>query len=318
VGTLLSTFAVGGGLWYVLNWFGTHISFIDCLLFGALISPTDPVAVLAILKSVGAPRSLETLMAGESLFNDGVGVVIFFVVLDIAVAGHSPSALGVMRLLGWEVVGGAAVGLGAGFLTYLLLRQVSNYQVEVLLTLALAMGGYALADAIGVSAPIAIVVAGLFIGNTGRAFAMSKAAQKNIDTFWELIDEILNAVLFMLLGLQVLVMPFKIAYIWAGVAALVLSLAARWLSVGGLVSLIRLRRSCGAGTISVLTWGGLRGGLSVAMALSLPAAQAGQTGVAQRELILGMTYCVVVFSVLVQGLTVGKVTRRVCRVHEAR
>ena len=308
VGTALSTFAIGGGLWFVLKWAGVPIPMIHCMLFGALISPTDPVAVLAILKSAGAPRSVDTLMAGESLFNDGVGVVIFFVVLGIASGGTTPTMFAVGRLLVWEAGGGVALGLVTGYLTYRLLRLVDNYQVEVLLTLALAMGGYALGDAIGVSAPIAIVVAGLLVGNRGRKFGMSDVTRHHLDTFWELMDEILNAVLFMLLGLQVLVMPFRAMYILAGVAAIVLSLGVRFASVAGLIRLMALRRTFSPGTVSVLTWGGLRGGLSVAMALSLPADY-------HRNLILAVTYCVVVFSILIQGLTTAGVTRRVCRVH---
>jgi CPA1 family monovalent cation:H+ antiporter len=305
IGTAVSTFAVGGGLWLVLRWAGMAVPFIHCLLFGAIISPTDPVAVLAILRSAKAPKNLETLMAGESLFNDGVGVVFFFVVLDIASGGVAPTALVVTRLVIWQVLGGIALGLVTGFITYQLLKRVNNYQVEVLLTLALTMGGYALGDAIGVSAPIAIVVAGLLIGNHGRAFAMSQVSRNHLDTFWELMDEILNAVLFMLIGLQVLVMYFRLAYLMAGAAAIALSLAARYVSVAGPVRLMRVRRDFCPGSITVLTWGGLRGGLSVAMALSLPPGD-------HRDLIVAMTYCVVVFSVLVQGLSIGAVTRRVC------
>lgn len=310
IGTALSTFAIGGGIWLVLRWTRGEMPFIPCLLFGALISPTDPISVLGILKSAGAPRSIETLMAGESLFNDGVGVVFFFVLLETASSGQAPTAGGVARMLAWEAGGGILLGLVAGFLTYELIRRVDNYQVEVLLTLALTMGGYALGDAIGVSAPLAMVVAGLFIGNQGRAFGMSSATRAHLDTFWELIDEILNAVLFMLIGLEVLVMPFRPAYVLAGAAAIALSLAARWISVETLVRLLRLRRDFCPGTVPVLTWGGLRGGLSVAMALSLPPSR-------YRDRILAITYCVVVFSVLVQGLTIARVTRRACGIRES-
>lgn len=306
IGTALSTFAIGGGIWLLLRLTRGEMPFVPCLLFGALISPTDPVAVLGILKSAGAPRSIQTLMAGESLFNDGVGVVFFFVVLEIANGAGLPTVGNVVRLLIWEAGGGMALGLIAGFLAYELIRRIDNYQVEVMLTLALTMGGYALGDAISVSAPLAMVVAGLFIGNRGRAFGMSDVSREHLDTFWELIDEILNAVLFMLLGLELLVMPFRAAYLVAGAAAIALSLAARWVSVESLVRLLRLRRDFCQGTVSVLTWGGLRGGLSVAMALSLPPSR-------YRDLILAVTYCVVVFSVLVQGLTVSMVTRRACR-----
>lgn len=306
VGTAFSTFAIGGGIWLLLHFTHGGIPFVPCLLFGALISPTDPVAVLGILKSAKAPRSIETLMAGESLFNDGVGVVFFFVVLETATGGAVPTAGSVIRQLLWEAGGGMALGLIAGFGTYELIRRIDNYQVEVLLTLALTMGGYALGDAIGVSAPLAMVVVGLFIGNRGRAFGMSEVTRDHLDTFWELIDEILNAVLFMLLGLELLVMPFRAGYLLVGVAAIALTLAARWVSVESLVRLLRIRRDFCPGTVSVLTWGGLRGALSVAMALSLPESP-------YRDLILAVTYCVVVFSVLVQGLTISIVTKHACR-----
>jgi CPA1 family monovalent cation:H+ antiporter len=306
IGTALSTFAIGGGIWLLLRWTHREIPFVYCLLFGALISPTDPVAVLGILKSARAPRSIETLMAGESLFNDGVAVVFFFVVLDMATGGSTPTLANAARMLAWQAGGGMALGLLGGVITYELIRRIDNYQVEVLLTLALTMGGYALGDRIGVSSPLAMVVAGLFIGNRGRSFGMSDLTRGHLDTFWELIDEILNAVLFMLIGLEVLVMPFRAHYLLAGAAAVALSLAARWASVESLVRLLRLRRDFCPGTVSVLTWGGLRGGLSVAMALSLPPSR-------YRNVILAVTYCVVVFSVLVQGLTIAPVTRRACR-----
>lgn len=304
-GTALSTFAIGGGLWLVMHWMSAEIPLIHCLLFGALISPTDPIAVMGILKSAGAPRDLEALMAGESLFNDGVGVVFFFVLLDMASGADPPSVGAVARLLAWQVGGGIAVGWIAGFITYELLRRVDNYQVEVLLTLALAMGGYALGDAVGVSAPIAMVVAGLLIGNRGRAFAMSKETEEHLDTFWELVDAILNAVLFMLIGLEVLVTPFRREYLLGGCIAVTLSLAARWASVQSIIGLMQFHRGFCRGTMAVLTWGGLRGGLSVAMALSLPSSD-------HRDFILALTYCVVVFSVLVQGLTISRITKRAC------
>ena len=305
IGTAVSTFAVAGGLWLLLRGIGSPVSFLHCLLFGALISPTDPIAVIGILKSAGAPKQLGTLLAGESLFNDGVGVVFFFVLLALSEGGGLPSTPGVVWLLVWKVLGGIVTGLLAGLLTHELLRRVDHYQVEVLLTLALATGGYAFAEAIGVSAPIAIVVAGLLTGNQGRSLAMSSVTREHIDTFWELLDETLNAVLFMLIGLQVLVTPFRITYALAGTAAIALCLLARWVSVDGLVRLMRIRRTFCPGTVTVLTWGGLRGGLSVAMALSLPHG-------AHRDLLVSLTYCVVVFSVLIQGLTIAPVTSRAC------
>jgi monovalent cation:H+ antiporter, CPA1 family len=305
VGTAISTLAIGAGLWLILRWAGIEVPLLGCLVFGALISPTDPVAVLGILKSAGAPRSVSTLMAGESLFNDGIGVVFFFVLMEMWTHGSTPTAWGVTRMLVWEAGGGVLLGLAAGQLTIELLRRVDQHQVEVLLTLALVMGGYVLGEAIGVSAPIAMVIAGLMIGNRGREVAMSDVTREHLDTFWEMIDEILNAVLFMLLGLEVLVMPFHVSYLGVGVAAIALCLLVRLIVVGSLIRAMRFRRSFVRGTTHILAWGGLRGALSVAMALSLQ-------NTPNRDLILAVTYCVVVFSVLIQGLTVGPVARRIC------
>ena len=305
-GTLLSTFIVGGLIYFVLHWMGIAITLIESLLFGALISPTDPISVLGIIRRVGVPKRIEIVITGESLFNDGVGVVVFIVLLELAQAGHGVTALSVAKLLLREVVGGAAVGLAFGWVVFNQLKRVNEYKVEVLLTLALAMGSYAVADALHFSAPIAAVLAGLLIGNS-RALAMSKETEARVDTFWELLDEILNAVLFLLIGLEVLVMPFTSQYLYAGLAAIVIALLARWATVGGISELIRLKREVVPGAVTILTWGGLRGGISVALALSLP-----QTN--QRNLIIAITYAVVVFSIFVQGLTVARVVRRISRV----
>ena len=312
-GTLASTWIVGGVTWLVLGWLGLGIPFLHALLFGALISPTDPIAVLGIMKSVGAPRQLETQVAGESLFNDGLGVVVFLVLLELSglggAAGSGAAAplsieVGAVGMLLLKEVGGALVlALAAGILTYQMLRRVDNYQVEVLLTLALAMGLYALADALHLSAPIAVVVAGLFVGNQGRAFAMTEKTREHVDTFWELVDEILNVVLFLLIGLELLVLPIEREWLVAGVLAIPIVLAARWLSVAGIIGPLGWVKTQSKGAIAVLTWGGLRGGISVAMALSLPANDS-------RSLVLTLTYFVVVFSILVQGLTVGRLIRK--------
>jgi Na+:H+ antiporter len=311
-GTLFSTFVVGGVTWQVLGWLGLGIPFLHALVFGALISPTDPIAVLGIMKSVGAPRQLEVQVAGESLFNDGLGVVIFLVLLQLVsldeAGGNGAAAplsigVGAIGMLLLKEVGGALVlAMAAGFITYQMLKRVDNYQVEVLLTLALAMGLYALADALHLSAPIAVVVAGLFIGNRGRAFAMTEKTRVHVDSFWELVDEILNVVLFLLIGLELLVLPIERGWLAAGVLAIPIVLAARWLSVAGIIGPLSRVRAQPQGAIAVLTWGGLRGGISVAMALSLPANDS-------RSLVLTLTYFVVVFSILVQGLTMGRVIR---------
>jgi CPA1 family monovalent cation:H+ antiporter len=307
VGTLVSTFLVGGAMYLALRWLGFELPMIGCLLFGALISPTDPIAVLGIMKNVGAPRSLQTQLSGESLFNDGIGVVIFIVLVQISRGSTGVTFAGISWLLIQEAVGGFAFGLLGGILAYLPLKRVDNYQVEVLITLALAMGVYALADALHVSAPIAVVVSGLLIGNQGRAFAMSPKTQEHLDTFWELIDEIFNVVLFLLIGLEVTVMQFTGRYFWAALLAIGVTMLARLASVAGVMGLLRAaRRPAARGTITVLSWGGLRGGISVAMALALPANP-------YRELIVVITYVVVIFSIFVQGLTIGPVIRRVTR-----
>jgi CPA1 family monovalent cation:H+ antiporter len=303
-GILTSTFLVGGASYYLLDIFGIHLDFIYCLLFGSLISPTDPIAVLGILKSANAPKTLETKIAGESLFNDGMAVVVFIVLLGIATGGHDVTAGHIALLFLEEAVGGVVFGFVIGWLTYQLLRQVDNYQVEILLTLALVMGGYALASAIHTSGPIAVVVAGLLIGNQGRMLAMSEHTREHLDTFWELIDEILNAVLFVLIGLEVLVLPFTRDVLLASLAMIPLVLLARLISVALPISLLRMRREFSPGVITVLTWGGLRGGVSVALALSLPAGE-------PREIILAITYAIVVFSIVVQGLTIGRLVKSV-------
>jgi CPA1 family monovalent cation:H+ antiporter len=303
-GVMASTFLVGGFSWLLLKVLGIRIPFLHCLLFGALISPTDPVAVLGILKTVGIPKSLEIKIAGESLFNDGIGVVVFVILLELSGGGVDVTVRKAVSLFLTETVGGAALGLFFGFLAYRMLKGVNNYQVEVIITLALVMGGYTLADSMHTSGPIAIVVAGLLIGNRGRAFAMSDQTREHLDAFWELVDGILTAVLFLLIGLEIQVIPFNRAYIFAGIAGIGVTLLARWISVGLTVGALRPFRRFSPGTVRILTWGGLRGGISVALALSLPVGP-------QRDVILVMTYITVVFSIIVQGLSLGKVVKRI-------
>jgi len=303
VGVIVSTFIVGGLTWLMLGVLDMPGSFIHCLLFGALISPTDPVAVIAILKTSGVPKTLETVIAGESLFNDGIGVVVFMIILELSVGGGEVTAGRVIQLFLQEAVGGMAFGLAIGFLAFQMLKRVDDYQLEVIITLALVMGGYALADRLHTSGPLAMVASGLLVGNHGRAFAMSDATREHLDSFWELIDEILNAILFMLIGLEVQVMDLSWGYLAAGAAAVGIALLARWASASASVSILRPFRSFSPGVVSLLTWGGLRGGISVALALSIPQGPA-------RDTILAMTYIVVVFSILVQGLTLGKLAKR--------
>ena len=304
VSTVLSTLAVGFVTWYALPFAGLSLPLIYCLLFGALISPTDPIAVMGILKTAGAPKSLESVIAGESLFNDGVGVVVFSLLLGTLVSGVTPSLGAGLELLAHEAGGGVVFGLVLGYVTVRLLKSVDNYQVEVLLTLAAVMGGYAFASRLHVSGPLAMVVAGLMVGNGGRALAMSDETRHYVDLFWELIDEILNAVLFVLIGMEVLLIAFSFSLLLAAAAATVITLAARALTVGLPVRLLGQHFKLPDGSALVLTWGGLRGGISVALALSLPIGP-------ERDIVLGLTYCIVVFSILGQGLTIGRLIRRV-------
>jgi len=304
VGVLLSTVLVGLLTWWVLGLLGIGIPLIYCLLFGALISPTDPIAVLGILKTANAPKSLEIKIAGESLFNDGVGVVVFVILLGVASGGHEATVGGVAMLLVEEALGGIVLGLLLGWVTFVLLRSVDEYKVEVMLTLALTMGGYSLATALHTSGPIAIVVAGLFIGNHGRALAMSDTTRENLDRCWELMDEALNGVLFVLIGLEMLLVAVTSAHLLAVALLIPAVLLARWISVGIPIGLMGRWRRFTPKAVQVLTWGGLRGGISVALALSLPPGP-------ERDTILAITYGIVVFSILVQGLTVGRLVRSI-------
>ena len=302
VGVMASTFLIGGFTYWLMNLLDLHLPFIYCLVFGALISPTDPIAVLGILKTTQAPKSLATKITGESLFNDGVGVVIFLVLAGIA-AGNQPFTAGsIAWMFLTEALGGVTFGLLIGGISYFLLRSINNYSVEVLITLALVTGGYALASALHLSGPIAMVVAGLLIGNHGRRSAMSEITRLHIDTFWELVDELLNAVLFLLIGLEVLILSFKTSYFHAALVLIPAVLLARFISVSVPVLLLRKIREFSPGVIPIMTWGGLRGGISVALALSLPLGP-------EREEILAVTYLIVVFSITVQGLTIGRVIR---------
>lgn len=303
-GVTISIFVFGSAIYYLLGWLGHPLGYAWCLLFGALISPTDPIAVLGILKTVQVPKSLETKIACESLFNDGIGVVAFIVLHEITVGGADPSVGHIGMLFLEEAVGGALIGLILGWMTYRLLKSVDNYQVEILLTLALVTGGYALASALHTSGPIAIVCAGLLIGNQGRSFAMSEETVHRLDMFWELIDEILNALLFVMIGLEVLLLTFTRELLLAGVLAIPTILLARFLCVGVPVTVLKWWRTFVPGAVTIMTWGGLRGGISVALALSLPKGQ-------ERETILAITYIIVVFSILFQGLTLKRLVQRV-------
>ncbi|MHB1333186.1 MAG: cation:proton antiporter [Sulfuriferula sp.] len=303
VGLVTSMFIIGILLYYVGVMLEIKLPFLYCLIFGALISPTDPIAVLGILKKAGVPKSLEVKVAGESLFNDGVGVVVFITLVGIASGGHDVTIGDVSKLFLQEAVGGIVVGMILGYLGYLILKSVNDYVVEITVTLAMATGGYALSEALHTSAPLAVVVMGLIVGNHGKVFAMSDTTQEHLFSFWTLIDELLNALLFTLIGLEMIVILFVPEHFKLALLAIVIVLFARFVSVGIPVRLAKPFRQFTPNAIKIMTWGGLRGGISVALALSLPLSP-------YRDLIIEATYSVVIFSIIVQGLTVGKLVEK--------
>jgi len=332
IGVIMSTFIVGTGFYYIAKILGVNLPYIWALVFGALISPTDPVAVLSILKSVKMPKALEAKIAGESLFNDGVGVVVFTIIVAIAAGtsgdhawtqtimlagpadavagGHSGvSFMDIVELFIVDAIGGAILGAIAGWIAYRMMASIDEHAIEVLISLAIVAGTYALAQRINIlghhlSGPIAVVVAGLMIGNKGASLAMSDHTKEYLFGFWEMIDEILNSVLFLLIGLEILVLGLVPQYAWAGFIAIPLVLLARLCAVSVPMKVIGTFKNFTKGAIPVLTWGGVRGGISVALALSLPENE-------YKPLILTATYCVVVFSIIVQGLTVKTVVEKV-------
>ena len=305
--TTLSLFLVAGMAWYVFHWLGLQIPLLYCLIFGSLISPTDPVAVLGLLKKAGAPLSLETKITGESLFNDGVGIVGFSVFLDSLLAtGPQMDVVwsDALLLLVREAGGGIALGWTLGWVTVQLIKGIDHYPVEVLLTLALVSGGYALGMELHVSGPLIVATAGLIVGHYGRKTAMSETSRQNLDSFWELMDEVLNALLFVLVGLQVTALRWEYDYLVAALVMTVLVLVARAVSVGVPTGVLRVfGGAVERHGIVLLTWGGLRGAISVALALSLPPGR-------EHDLILTVTYGIVAFSILVQGTTLPWLLRR--------
>jgi len=304
ISTVISTFLVGAMLFSVCSLLHYPIPFLYCLLFGALISPTDPIAVLSILRQAHIPASLETKISGESLFNDGVAVVIFLTIYEVVARGTANLHPGdILWLFLRETGGGLLLGTLLGYAGFLLLRSIDHYQVEVMITLAIVTGGYLLADRLNISGPLAMVVAGLITGSKSRVEVMSQTTRDYIDKFWEMIDEFLNAILFLLIGLEMLILPFNKLYLLLGILSIPIALAARYLSVWLPISLLKSRTAFERNAISILTWGGLRGGISVALALSIPSGMHGQ-------LFISITYVIVLFSIIVQGLTIGKVARR--------
>jgi monovalent cation:H+ antiporter, CPA1 family len=303
-GTLVSTVIVAAAAWFLLPQVGVTLPLAYCLAFGALISPTDPVAVMGILKSARVPKSLEVVISGESLFNDGVGVVLFALVVAMLRSGQPPTFGDGLSLLLLEAGGGILYGLALGYVSFVLLRSIDSYEEEVLITLATVVGGYALASHLHVSGPLAMVVVGLVIGNHGRALAMSDATRAHLDMFWELVDAILNSVLFVLIGMELILVDFSLVDALPALLIIAVTLLARLASVAAPIVLIPRIFDLPARSWQVLTWGGLRGGISVALALSLPLG-------AERDTVLTLTYSVVVFSILVQGLTIGALAKRV-------
>lgn len=300
VGVILSTFVVGALSYLGWHLLGLEVPMIYCLLFGALISPTDPIAVLGLIKSVGAPKSIEIKVAGESLFNDGVGVVVFLAILGLITTGQEPTLAFIGGLFFKEAVLGALFGLATGYAAFLALRSVDDYEVEIMITLALVVGSYAAAEALHLSAPITVVVAGLLIGNTGRALAMSERTREHIDSFWTLVDAMLNIILFALIGLEMVVIPFSGTLLVAGLLTIGIALLGRLLSVCTTIGALAPWERFSKGAATILVWGGLRGGISVALALSLPESP-------EKAVIIPITYAVVLFSIIVQGLSVKNV-----------
>ncbi|TDK43630.1 cation:proton antiporter [Algoriphagus formosus] len=305
IGVVISTFLIGTLMYYLFLAFSYPIDYIYCLLFGALISPTDPIAVLGILKEANAPKKLETKIVGESLFNDGVGVVVFIVIFKIAQQGLDSMSFGDVGLLFVEeVIGGIALGLIAGWLAFRLMKAIDNFETEVMITLALVMGISALAHYLHVSGPLAVVVAGIFIGNKSPEIAWSPNTQNYVDKFWELIDVLLNALLFVLIGLELLIVSLDNTYVIFGVFGIVISLLSRFVALSGPVALFQKKLDFIPKTNLIMTWGGIRGGISIALALSLEP----QMG---RELFLTITYLIVIFSIIVQGLSIGPLVKKV-------
>ncbi len=303
--TVLSTILVGATSWLLFRFLAVSMSLSYCLVFGSLISPTDPIAVLNLFKVRHVPRSLEATMAGESLFNDGIAVVLFTVLLEVARIGDSGKTVSIAQILllfARESAGGIALGLVLALIVFQLLKRVDNYSLEILMTVATVMGGYALAEALGTSGPLSMVAAGILLGNQGKSYAMSETSRKNLEIFWELVDEFLNAVLFVLIGLEALLISLKLNIITAGLILIPVILLVRLVTAGLPTRLLGSRYRLPFGSGLFVTWGGLRGGISIALALSLPAGP-------QRPVIVKITYLVVVFTIVVQGLSAGVMLR---------
>ncbi|AZA92959.1 Sodium, potassium, lithium and rubidium/H(+) antiporter [Chryseobacterium nakagawai] len=304
IGTLISTLIVGYSLFYLLSVFHQDIPLIYCLLFGALISPTDPIAVMGILKKTNLSKNIETNIVGESLFNDGIGVVIFVTILKIATVGpenFGPTEIGMLFI--HEAIGGVIIGLIIGFIGYKLMKSIDHFQTEILISLAMVMGGYSLCHSIHVSGPLAMVVAGLMTGNRGKELAMSDITRDYLGKFWEVTDEVLNAILFMLIGLEIVIVSFDTSYLAIGIITALIILIARFVSLYVPAVVFRFKKVFGTKSLFIMTWGGLRGGISIALALSLPQNP-------YKDILVSITFVIVIFSILIQGITVEKVIKK--------
>lgn len=304
IGVVISTFVIGTLLYGAIILFGLSVNYLYCLLFGALISPTDPIAVLGILKKAKISESLETKISGESLFNDGVGVVLFITFYGIAQSGvENISVLKIIWVFLRETGGGLLFGWLLGYLGYMALRSIDNYVVEVMITLAIVMGGYALAELLHISGPLAMVMAGLITGNKSMDVVTSDVTRDYIGKFWEMIDEVMNAILFLLIGFEMLIIPFNFTLLWLGCITILIVLFGRLVSVSLPIRILKYKNSFPNNTIPILTWGALRGGISVALALAIPKYMYG-------EMFVSITYIVVLFSIVVQGLTIGRFAKK--------
>lgn len=304
IGVIISTFVIGSLLYWVTSLVGLSVDYLYCLLFGSLISPTDPIAVVGILKKANIPPSLEIKISGESLFNDGVGVVLFISIYQIATIGYDNiSTWNIIWLFIREAGGGILFGWLLGYIGFLALRSIDNYVVEVMITLAIVMGGYGFAEIIHISGPLAMVMAGLITGNKSMNNVASNISSDYIGKFWEMVDEVMNAILFLLIGFEMLIIPFNSTLLFLGCISILIVLFGRLISVWLPITLLRYKNSFSKNTIPILTWGALRGGISVALALSVPKYMYG-------EMIVSITYIVVLFSIVVQGLSIGKFTKR--------
>ncbi|SDI21790.1 monovalent cation:H+ antiporter, CPA1 family [Chryseobacterium taeanense] len=304
LGTLISTAAVGFSLFYILPLFDQNVPLIYCLLFGALISPTDPIAVMGILKKANLSKKIETNIVGESLFNDGIGVVIFATLLKIAVGGIENFGIKDIGLLFFrEAFGGILMGLVIGYIGYRMMKSIDHFQTEILISLAMVMGGYSMCHYLHVSGPLAMVVAGIMTGNRGKELAMSDVTRDYLGKFWEVTDEVLNAILFMLIGLEIVIVAFDLNYLIIGIIMALAIILVRFFSLYFPSLLFRFKKSFGTRSLLIMTWGGLRGGISIALSLSLPASPF-------KNIIVSITFVIVIFSIIIQGVTVEKVIKK--------